>query len=228
LEGATTGTNKRAHATPIPGQVRDFKSGPIHAQPWRTGSDPAVEPITMKEQSTPAVLPIDVRPRRSKAPILIGFLVSAAAIAGVAFYVDRNHESTTTSNNAVPQAASGATPLEPKPEDKLVPVDPVPVESKAPPIENTVPPVENTVAPVDKDEVEMPADTLPAKKTTAKKPPNKKVAKKPPLEKKDDKPPVDTKVDKAGVEPTPPKPPDQPAPKKDFKELYETAHPKAK
>ena len=217
-EGASTGSGLQPFKTPVPSHVRDIKSGPVRAQSpavWHGKSDPAgvpVEPETLKEKSTPAVMPIDVTPRKTRAGLVIGLVAAAGvAIGAVAVVLDQTNRA---NDDDEPAPTNVAAPAVEQPAPTPTPT-PTPTPPPSVPDEQTdKPTVETQAAKVDEVKPEPPA-------TTAKKPDKK--PKKPPR-----KPPVE-KAEKTVAKPVEPPPPPPPPPKKTSPEdLYAKPRPDQK
>ncbi|MDQ3341379.1 MAG: protein kinase [Myxococcota bacterium] len=171
-EGPITNTALR---TPVPGQVRDFKSGPIaRAQSpvaWHAGSDPTAVPLdigTLREPSAAAVAPIDVTKKQSRSGLTIAVVasVSLAIAAAVMFYFKQGDEPAT--NVTSPAAA----PVETKP------AAPPPIETLTAPKPDDKPAAAAAEVPKPADEIKKPEPTPPSVKKPGNKKPKPAVAKK--------------------------------------------------
>ncbi len=206
-EGSGSGVSR----TPVPGNIRDIKSGPVRAaSPWVGG-----EPDTHREASTPALLPVDIS-KKSKAPLVVTLLVLAGAAAGAAFYFGRHTESNATVRNA---ATEPPVPMPVQP----APANAEPPEAKAPEVKPAeVKADEVTPDTAKTDDAAGSADIAkpkpPEPKVLNKRPKVTKVTKKVDKVDKKDEPPKEVK--ESVKPPEPPK--TEPPPKKD---LYDSAHP---
>jgi hypothetical protein len=156
-----------------------FKSGPVRvATP--PGGVPVAESGTMRDRSTPAILPLDITPRKRRAGLVIGLLAAACVAAGAVVLVIKNR-------------SEPATPAKPAPAPAAQP--PAPVQ----------PPPTATVDPPKREEIVTPPpiDEKPSKAAvTVLKTKQKPKAKQQAVAKKPQPPPVEVKP-----EPTPPPPP---------------------
>ena len=199
-------------ATPIPGAVRDFKSGPVRrmqSPAWHGGSDaqaiPLADPATLKEKSAPAIAPVTTSaPRRGKAPLVIGLLTLVAAAGAIVFLTVRESDATrgeTVEMEVRPSPAAAPPATSPPPE---------PAPAVTPPI---TPDAAIAVTP---DAASVAPEPKPA---AAKRPPKPRVSpKKNPV-----KPPIEKTVEKPPVKESDPQPP-----KRSLDDLYSKPRPDRK
>ena len=223
-EGNTTGTGMQPLRTPVPGALRDIKSGPVRSSPgaWHGKSDPSgvafVDPNTLREKSAPAAVPIDVTPRRNKTPLVIALatFVSVAIGGAVLFAAGREDDDP---KPAAPAMADQK--IETPPPTPPVEPPPLPAAGSAPATVDVDPkPPEVKVAEDDnKIEIEPPPKKNPIKK------PGNKPKKTDKADKKPDVKPVDKTVEKPDrdklFDPTT-------APKPSLEDLYSKPRPEKK
>jgi serine/threonine-protein kinase len=159
------------------------------------GGIPVADSGTMRDHSTPAILPLDITPRKRRTGLVIGLVVAACvAAAAVALVIKNRSEPAAT---AKPTAKAPTPAVQPPPPPPTATVDP----PKQP---------EQIVAPPPIDEA--PSKTAATvQKTKPKQKPKATGAKKPPS------PPVEVRVE--------PTPPSTPPPVKKPEDLYSKPRP---
>lgn len=223
----SSGSGAQPLKSPVPGHIRDLKSGPVARAQTPIPGAPEAADTTLQDRSAPAIVPIDVRPRR-RSGLVIGLVATAAIAIGATVMVITNNG---RASDEDVQTDTPAVVPDDKPADP--PADPTGATAGATTVKPADPPADppgdpTAAKPADHessaDVVEPAEDTKPAppKKDPPKKHTNR--ARPRPTAKKPDKnkPPAETKPE---IKPEIKPPPVEPPKKKNPEDLYSKPRP---